>query len=951
MADARDLTYGVGFQASDALNAIEQMESGLGDVDEAVDRAEAGAQSCSRAISDMGAAGADAARDAGAAAQRMGADFDDAGDNASDSFRKMGAEADSFGAAFKKTMAAGIQSGQSLAKSFRTGVSGAIAYTQKQFTGFKNDVTKGAKAIGTAFTHPIQTIKGKLVQALNGAADAADDVEDEAKDAERALDDMGAAGADAARDAGDNASDSFRKMGAEADSFGAAFKKTMAAGIQSGQSLAKSFRTGVSGAIAYTQKQFTGFKNDVTKGAKAIGTAFTHPIQTIKGKLVQALNGAADAADDVEDEAKDAERALDDMGAEGSDAGNQVKDAIKGALAAFLSIEAIQAATDAIKEFASAAVEAAKLGENTSAKFDNLFAGTDVGEWADNYADAVHRSNTEVQGFLVSNQALYTNLGITDDAAAELSKTTTSLAYDFGNAFSMDDTEALTLIQEGIQGNGEALAEYGVKLDEATVKAQAMKMGLGDNIDEMDEATLAQVRLASIIEQSSKVQQAAITQTDGLTNSTKSLNGIWTNFMEDAGGKFTPVIEQFLNTIIEAWPTIEPMLLGLVEMLSEGLSQAMPVIMELGQALLPVLTDVLGTVFQAAVPLIEVFGNLAQTVLPPLASILGLLVETLMPPLTEILNVIISLIEPLMPVIQSIAEAILPPIAELLGLIAPILEALSPVLEVIGNVLGVIGDVLGTIIGWLADGVGAVVNFFSGLFGGAKDSKEEVEGLNGAVNGLQESANTEVSLAVDTSQYTSDVTGAATEANATAQESIIETKDITDLNLKTMGAEASSTYATMAIDAETAWSRMTAAAESGANAIVAAFNRIASAAASASSASVSVGVTSIPGNAEGTDNFEGGWTRINEEGGEVAFLPQGTAIIPADKSEQLIAGASSNINSSSSFSPSLTLQVQGNVDQGTADSLMAQAEAMFRRLYKEMREEEYDTMNIKNAYA
>ena len=296
MADARDLTYGVGFQASDALNAIEQMESGLGDVDEAVDRAEAGAQSCSRAISDMGAAGADAARDAGAAAQRMGADFDDAGDNASDS---------------------------------------------------------------------------------------------------------------------------FRKMGAEADSFGAAFKKTMAAGIQSGQSLAKSFRTGVSGAIAYTQKQFTGFKNDVTKGAKAIGTAFTHPIQTIKGKLVQALNGAADAADDVEDEAKDAERALDDMGAEGSDAGNQVKDAIKGALAAFLSIEAIQAATDAIKEFAGAAVEAAKLGENTSAKFDNLFAGTDVGEWADNYADAVHRSNTEVQGFLVSNQALYTNLGITDDAAAE----------------------------------------------------------------------------------------------------------------------------------------------------------------------------------------------------------------------------------------------------------------------------------------------------------------------------------------------------------------------------------------------------------------------------------------------------------------------------------------------------------------------------------------------------
>lgn len=828
MADARELTYGISFNSEDAVNDIEQLEQGLGRIDDATDRAQIGAQNCSQAMSSMGAAGTSAARDVGSAAQNMGERFEEAGD------------------------------------------------------------------------------------------------------------DIG---------------DKFRKMGAQADSFGAAFKKTMAAGIKDGQSLAKSFQTGVSGAISFTQKKFTGFKNDVSKGAKAIGNAFKHPIQTIKDKLSKAIIHAADSTDALEDGAGDAEKALDDMGNTGSEAGNKVKEAISGALKAFLGIEAIKAAASAIKEFATAALDAAKAGENTAAKFDTLFEGTNAAAWADNYADAVHRSTTEVKGFLVENQAMYTDLGLTKDAATDLSKITTSLAYDFGNAFKMEDADALAVIQEGIQGNGEALAEYGVKLDEATVKAQAMKMGLGENIDEMDEATLAQVRLASIIEQSSKVQQAAITQTDGLTNSTKSLNGIWTNFMEDAGGKFTPVIEQFLNTIIEAWPTIEPMLLGLVEMLSEGLSQAMPVIMELGQALLPVLTDVLGTVFQAAIPLIDVFGSLAQTVLPPLASILGLLVETLMPPLTEILNVIISLIEPLMPVIQSIAEAILPPIAELLGLIAPILEALSPVLEVIGNVLGVIGDVLGTIIGWLADGVGAVVNFFSGLFGGAKDSKEEVEGLNGAVNGLQESANTEVSLAVDTSQYTSDVTGAATEANATAQESIIETKDITDLNLKTMGAEASSTYATMAIDAETAWSRMTAAAESGANAIVAAFNRIASAAASASSASVSVGVTSIPGNAEGTDNFEGGWTRINEEGGEVAFLPQGTAIIPADKSEQLIAGASSNINSSSSFSPSLTLQVQGNVDQGTADSLMAQAEAMFRRLYKEMREEEYDTMNIKNAYA
>lgn len=829
MADARELTYGISFNSEDAVNDVEQLEQGLGRIDDATDRAQIGAQNCSQAMSSMGAAGTSAARDVGSAAQNMGERFEEAGD------------------------------------------------------------------------------------------------------------DIG---------------DKFRKMGAQADSFGAAFKKTMAAGIKDGQSLAKSFQTGVSGAISFTQKKFTGFKNDVSKGAKAIGNAFKHPIQTIKYKLSKAIIHAADSTDALEDGAGDAEKALDDMGNTGSEAGNKVKEAISGALKAFLGIEAIKAAASAIKEFATAALDAAKAGENTAAKFDTLFEGTNAAAWADNYADAVHRSTTEVKGFLVENQAMYTDLGLTKDAATDLSKITTSLAYDFGNAFKMEDADALAVIQEGIKGNSSALTEYGIKLDDATIKAQAQAMGLGENIDEMDEATLAQVRLASMIEQTSKVQQAAINDTDGLTNSTKSLKGIWANFMEDAGNKFAPVLSDFYGVIIDSWPTIEPMLMGLVEMLSEGLSQALPVILELGSVLLPVLTDVLGTVFQAALPLIDTFGSLAQVVLPPLASILQLLVETLMPPITEILNVIISLIEPLMPVIQSIAEAILPPIAELLGLIAPILEAISPVLDVIGSVLKVIGDTLGTVIGWLADGVGAVVNFFSGLFGGAKDSKDEITELNGAVNGLADSTSQETSLAVDTSQYTAGITDAATEANATAQESIIETKDITDLNLKTMGIEANSTYSTMAIDAETAWSRMTKAADEGATSIVSAFQRIASAAQSVSGANISVTGTSIPGNASGTDNFEGGWTRINEEGGEVAFLPKGSAIIPADKSERLINGAAQSVSGGGgSFAPSVQITVQGNMDGETADRLTQQIEEVFKRLYREAREDEYDTMAIKHAYA
>ena len=826
MADSRELTYGLGFEAEDAVGDIDRLQKGLDNVEEAAGQAEVGAQKLSQAMDDMGAQGAAAAREAGSAAINMGERFEDAGDDIGKKFRDMGAKADSFGDAFRQTMAAGIKDGQSLAKSFQTGVSGALSFTQNRFKGFRNNLTVGAKAIGTAFTHPIQTIKTGLVKAFAGAGKAADD--------------------------------------------------------------------------------------------------------------------AGDDMDDAADKAKD-------FGREGSEAGRKVKDAIGGALKAFLGVAAIVAATKAIKEFAQAAIEAAAATENTAAKFDRLFAGTNAAQWAESYADAVHRSTDEVKGFMVGNQAMYNALGITGDAAGDLSKITTSLAYDFGNAFKMEDAEALSVLQEGIKGNKEALAQYGFNLDDATIKAEALKVGLSGNIDEMDDATLAQLRLNAILDQSADIQQAAINQTDGLVNSTKSLKGIWGEFMADAGAKFTPVIEQFIGVILEAWPRIEPMLMGLVEMLSDGLSQALPIITELGMVLIPVLTDVLGTVFQAATPLIQVFGSLAQTVLPPLANIIGLLVETLMPPIVEILNVIISLIEPLMPVIQSIAEAILPPIAQLLGLIAPILEALSPVLEVIGSVLKVIGDVLGTVIGWLADGVGAVVNFFGNLFGGAKESKKEVEGLNGAVNDLEDSTSKETSLAVDTSSYTSDISNATAEASAAAEENIIATKDISDLNLQLMGVEASSTYATMAVDAETCWSRMTTAAENGAQAIVAAFQRIASAAQGVSNASVSVSGVSMPGNAGGTDDFEGGWTKINERGGEVAFLPSGSAIIPADKSDRLIESSTSNTQTTS-FSPSVQITITGQADSGTTDDMVSKLEAMFKRMYDEARADEYSKMSIKNAY-
>lgn len=53
----------------------------------------------------------------------------------------------------------------------------------------------------------------------------------------------------------------------------------------------------------------------------------------------------------------------------------------------------------------------------------------------------------------------------------------------------------------------------------------------------------------------------------------------------------------------------------------------------------------------------------------------------------------------------------------------------------------------------------------------------------------------------------------------------------------------------------------------------------------------------FPGNAKGTDNWRGGLTRVNEQGGEIMNLPSGTQIIPHDISKEMARASASAASS------------------------------------------------------
>ena len=390
------------------------------------------------------------------------------------------------------------------------------------------------------------------------------------------------------------------------------------------------------------------------------------------------------------------------------------------------------------------------------------------------------------------------------------------------------------------------------------------------------------------------------------------------------------------------------MLMGLVDLLAGGLSEAVPILVQLGSDLLPVFCDALGLVFQVAGPLIPVVGTFLSTLLPPLASLLSLLAGTLLPPITQILTVICNdILVPLMPVISTIAQAILPPVAQLLGLIAPILQLIAPVLQVIGDLLSGIANVVGTLIGWVADGVGAVVNFFDKLFGGAKEATSGMEDLAESTNSVASSIPDlgaiqmpEVEIP-DTSAYTSTIRSAMDTTPIMAGESWAAAKETANTGLQEIGANATDTYGAMAEQAESAWTRMSNAAAAAVGSTVAELRRLKTAANDVGTITIgTTGVTNarIPGHARGTSNFEGGLTRINEEGGELAILPGGTQIIPADQTDNLINASCHS--KSITFAPQFNIQLSGNPSEEQLQTLEERIMEIARRMFEQMQDED-----------
>lgn len=822
MADQRNITFGMQFQKLDeALNQLENLQESIGEIkndmimleqegDEVGTRVRAGAEVAAEGIGKIGTE-----------VQNAGSNIADGLSSTKEQFSNIGTEAKN----------AGDQ------------ISSSFLRADEQL----NETAENAQEAGESLSNSFTRARTRLREIGKEAQDVGNEVGssfESVGDRIRRVSSESAAAGERLSGSFNSVGVQFRKIGAESSSMGKAIAGSAGTALKEYNSLPKAIRAGMDGAFGYAEKRIQNFQKSATGGIKKLSQAFKDPIGTIKNELADALQKAGTEIKDVEDDAEDAEKDLKDMGDSGEDAGTSIKDALGSIAGKFAALQAgveiLKAGMEAAKEFASSVLEISKNTENVGAKFDAVFAD-DAGaaQWTENFASEINRSKTEVQNFMVQNKAMYNEMGITGQAANDLSKVTTSLAYDLGTAFKMDDAEALSTIQDYISGNTSALAQYGVQINDTVLQQTALSMGIKKNVDELSEAEAAQVRMNALLENTTSIQQKAAGAQTGYANGIKSIKAKATELMEGIGTKFTPAFDKIVGAVLDAWPKIEPPLMQFFDFLSKGIETAGPALINFATTALPPLITTLQEVFTAAqpigsvlaqlattalpplvsalAPVVSVIGNLAQAILPPFANIISMIATSAIPPLVDIANTLIgTVIEPVMPILENLVSALMPGIQSMLQAVTPLLNALSPVLQVIGTVLGEIVGFLAKIVGFAAEGVGTLISKVAGLFGGG-----------GSGNGG--------------------------------------------------------------------------------------------------------GNDDLPHNDTGTPDFPGGWTHINERGGEVAFLPGGSTIIPADKSRQLISNVASQETVSGELNINVTVSGSGDMDRSTLQEL----EDRFRRIVRE----------------
>ena len=334
--------------------------------------------------------------------------------------------------------------------------------------------------------------------------------------------------------------------------------------------------------------------------------------------------------------------------------------------------------------------------------------------------------------------------------------------------------------------------------------------------------------------------------------------------IQSAVANLMPVFVQIVNTVLQVTTTVLPVLVSLFNQLAPFLVQIAEIIGQLAAAIAPMIAQLVGSLLPVITNIITVVANIVTSLMPAAIAIINVImsvIQTLVPIITNILSVVISVISGIISAISPVVSFIGTVIAAIMGVISPIVafiaDIIATIVQVVGTVIGAVTGVFSTVFSVVSGTWSSICDFTSKAFNTVGSIISVLTGVVGKVfNGIYSVVS---SVMGNVREFIAGVfNGIQTAWNGLTS----FVSGIFD-GVSSAVADLVSTVKGFVNDVI-----------GGINWALDVINMI---------PGVSIGY--IPYLLHGTDDWSGGFARMNEGGrGELTYLPDGSKVIPHDVS-------------------------------------------------------------------
>ena len=169
-----------------------------------------------------------------------------------------------------------------------------------------------------------------------------------------------------------------------------------------------------------------------------------------------------------------------------------------------------------VKAFAALAFETVESQALVSESFGTMTS--DAKDWAAELSDSLGLNRYESERMSAVLFTMTENMGLTTEAAFDLSTGAVELAADMASFYNLSHEEVLDKIRAGLTGEAEPLKRLGILVNENTIKQVAYNAGITERGKVLTETQKVEARWLAITKQTTKAQGDLARTMDSPTN-------------------------------------------------------------------------------------------------------------------------------------------------------------------------------------------------------------------------------------------------------------------------------------------------------------------------------------------------------------------------------------------------------------------------------------------------